>query len=49
MDEHRLKVFENMVLRRIFRPKGNEVMGKLKVPQLGDFIICTHHHILLGR
>jgi hypothetical protein len=25
-EEHRLRVFENMVLRRIFGPKGNEVI-----------------------
>jgi hypothetical protein len=27
-DEHRLRVFENRVLRRIFRPKRDEVMGE---------------------
>jgi hypothetical protein len=26
-EEHRLKVFENRVLRRILGPKGNEVTG----------------------
>jgi hypothetical protein len=26
-EEHRLKVLENRVLRRIFRPKGEEVSG----------------------
>jgi hypothetical protein len=26
--EHRLRVFENRVLRRIFGPKGDEVTGK---------------------
>jgi hypothetical protein len=26
-EEHRLRVFENRVLRRIFRPKGDEVTG----------------------
>jgi hypothetical protein len=26
-EEHRLRVFENRMLRRIFGPKGNEVMG----------------------
>jgi hypothetical protein len=26
-EEHRLKVFENMVLRRIFRPKRDEIIG----------------------
>jgi hypothetical protein len=27
-DEHRLRVFENRVLRRIFRPKRDEVTGE---------------------
>jgi hypothetical protein len=27
-EEHRLKVFENRVLRRIFRPKGEEGAGE---------------------
>jgi hypothetical protein len=26
-EEHRLKVFENRVLRRIFEPKGDGVIG----------------------
>jgi hypothetical protein len=26
-EEHRLRVFENRVLRRIFEPKGGEVTG----------------------
>jgi hypothetical protein len=32
-EEHRLRVFENKVLRRIFGPKRDEVR---------NFIICTH-------
>jgi hypothetical protein len=27
MEEHRLRVFENRVLRRIFGPKRDEMMG----------------------
>jgi hypothetical protein len=27
-EEHRLRVFENRVLRKIFGPKGNEVTGE---------------------
>jgi hypothetical protein len=27
-DEHRLRVFENMVLRKIFEPKRDEVAGE---------------------
>jgi hypothetical protein len=47
-EERRLKVFENMVLRRIFGPKRNEVIGewrKLHNEELNDLI---HHHILFG-
>jgi hypothetical protein len=29
-EEHRLRVFENRVLRRIFGPKRDEVMGECK-------------------
>jgi hypothetical protein len=28
MEEHRLRLFENRVLRRIFGPKEEEVMGE---------------------
>jgi hypothetical protein len=30
-EEHRLRVFKNRVLRRIFGPKRNEVMGMEKI------------------
>jgi hypothetical protein len=29
-EEHRLRVFENRVLRRIFRPKRDKVTGELR-------------------
>jgi hypothetical protein len=29
-EEHRLRMFENRVLRRIFGPKGDEVTGRLR-------------------
>jgi hypothetical protein len=35
-EEHRLRVFENRVLRRIFGPKRDEVKG------MRSFITCTH-------
>jgi hypothetical protein len=38
-EEWRVRVFENMVLRRIFRPKGDEVKGewrKLHNKELND-------------
>jgi hypothetical protein len=44
-EEHRLRVFENRVLRRIFRPKRDEVTGDYITRNL---IICTHHQILFG-
>ena len=46
-EERRLKVFENWVLRRIFGPKPDEVMGdgrKLHNEELNDLfclMICT--------
>jgi hypothetical protein len=51
-EEHRLRVFENRVPRRIFGPKGDEVTGewrKLQNGGGGSFISCTHHQILFGR
>jgi hypothetical protein len=48
-EEHRLRVFENRVLRRIFGPKRDEVTGERRKLHNGNFIICTHHQILLGR
>jgi hypothetical protein len=38
-EEHRLRVFENRVLRRIFGPKRDEVTGewrKLRIKELSD-------------
>jgi hypothetical protein len=35
-EEHRLRVFENRVLRRIFGTKRNEVMGELKKVHNGE-------------
>jgi hypothetical protein len=42
-EEYRLRVFENRVLRRIFGPKRDEVMGEQRNCIMGSFIICTHH------
>jgi hypothetical protein len=39
-EEHRLRVFENMMLRRIFRPKGDEMTGEWRTlhnEELHDF------------
>jgi hypothetical protein len=35
-EEHRLRLFENRVLRRIFGPKWNEVMGEWRKIQNGE-------------
>jgi hypothetical protein len=34
-EEHRLRVFENRVLRGIFGPKGDEVTGEWRLAQWG--------------
>jgi hypothetical protein len=44
--EHRLRVFENRVLRRIFGPKRDEVTGKNYI--MRSLMICTSHTILFG-
>jgi hypothetical protein len=36
-EEHRLRVFENRVLRRIFGPNRDEVTGKLHNEELCNF------------
>jgi len=46
-EEHRLRVFENSVLRRIFEPKRNEVTGecrKLHNEELND--LCCSPNIV---
>jgi hypothetical protein len=42
-DEHRLRVFENRVWRRMFGPKRDNGGSCLM-----SFIFCTHPQILLG-
>jgi hypothetical protein len=41
-DEHRLRVFENRVLRRIFGPKREELIGDCKKNCIiRNLMICT--------
>jgi hypothetical protein len=44
MEGHRMRVFENRVLRIIFGPKRGEVIGEWR-----SFIICAHYQISLGK
>jgi hypothetical protein len=48
-EEHKLRVFENRVLRGIFGLKRDEATGEWRKLHSGELIICTHHRILLGR
>jgi hypothetical protein len=41
-------VFENRVLRKIFRPKRDEVTGEWRSCTVRNFIVCTHPQISLG-
>jgi hypothetical protein len=40
-EEHRLRVFENRVLRRIYGYKKDELIGGWKNCTMRSFIICT--------
>jgi hypothetical protein len=44
-EQHRLMVFEDRVLRRIFGPKMDEVTGELKNLHNGIFIFCINSQI----
>jgi hypothetical protein len=44
-EEHRLRVFENRVVRGIFGPKRDEVMGEWRKLHSGEL----HNFISLGR
>jgi hypothetical protein len=45
-EEHRLRVFDNNVLRRIFGPQREEVSGNGDNYIVRSFIMCTLHQIL---
>jgi hypothetical protein len=44
-EEHRLRVFENRVLRRVFGPKSNEVREIGENCILSSFITCTFRQV----
>jgi hypothetical protein len=47
-EEHRLSMFKNKVLRRIFGPKRDEVTGMEKTYITRNLMIYTHHQVLFG-
>jgi len=47
-EEHRVRVSENRVLRRIFGPRRDEVAWDKENYIRRSFMICTPRQILLG-
>ena len=47
-EEHRLRMFENRVLRRVFGPKRDEVTGNGEDYIIRSLVICTPYPILCG-
>jgi hypothetical protein len=47
-EEHRLRLFENRVLRKIFGPKRDEVTGDGDDYRTRNLMNSTHHQILFG-
>jgi len=47
-EEHRLRVLENRVLRKIFGPKRDKVTGGWRRLHNEHLMICTPHQILYG-
>jgi len=45
---HRLRMFENGVLRKIFVPKRDEVTAEWRGLIMRNFMICAPYQILLG-
>ena len=48
MEERRLRVFENRVLREILRAKRDEIQGTGEDYIARSFMICTVNQILFG-
>jgi hypothetical protein len=45
-EKGRLRMFENRMLRRIFRPKWDEITREWRKLENEEFTICTHHQTL---
>jgi len=45
-EERRLRVFENRVVRRIFRPRRDEVTGEWRKLHNEELMVCINHLIL---
>jgi hypothetical protein len=48
-EEHRLRMFENRVLRKLFGPKRAEITGEWRKLHNEELRVCTPPQILLGR
>jgi len=48
-EEHKLRVFEEKVLRNIFRPESNRVWGTAADCRVWSCIGCILHQILISR
>jgi hypothetical protein len=46
-EEHRLRLFDNRVLSRIFGTKRDEMKGEWKKLHNENFIICSHPRVSL--
>jgi len=48
-EEHRLRVSENRVLRRVFGSKRDKVTGEWRKLQMRSLMIYTPHPVLFGH
>jgi hypothetical protein len=47
--EHRLRVFQNRALRKIFRSERDEVAGEWRRHIMRSFMMCTPVHEIISR
>ena len=47
-EEHRLRVFENRVLRKVFGPKREELKGQWIKLHREEVMFCTANQIFFG-